>query len=55
MKKGTVGRPYKSDESKGSVRVELRLTPKQAERLNMKVEQTNLTTSAFIRQKLRVR
>jgi hypothetical protein len=37
----TVGRPYKSDETKGTVRVELRLTPKQAERLNTKVEQSN--------------
>lgn len=55
MKTGTVGRPYKSDENKGTVRVELRLTPKQAEQLNSKVEQTNLTTSAFIRQKLGVR
>ena len=26
MKTGTVGRPYKSDETKGTVRVELRLT-----------------------------
>ena len=55
MKTGTVGRPYKLDEMKGTVRVELRLTPKQAERLNTKVEQSNLTTSAFIRQKLGVR
>ena len=53
MKTGTVGRPYKPDADKGTVRVELRLTPKQAERLNTKVEQSNLTTSAFIRQKNR--
>jgi len=55
MKTSPAGRPYKSDEAKGTVRVELRLTPKQAERLNSKVERTNLTTSAFIRQKLGVR
>ena len=55
MKTGTVGRPYKSDENKGTVRVELRLTPRQAEQLNSKVERTNLTTSAFIRQKLGVK
>jgi len=55
MKTGTVGRPYKTDADKGTVRVELRLTPKQAERLNTKVEQSNLTTSAFIRQKIGIR
>ena len=55
MKTGTVGRPYKSDENKGTVMGELRLTPKQAEQLNSKVEQTNLTTSAFIRQKIGIR
>lgn len=55
MKTGTVGRPLKSDENKGTVRVELRLTPKQAEQLTSKVEQANLTTSAFIRQKIGIR
>jgi hypothetical protein len=55
MKTGTVGRPYKPDSDKGTVRVELRLTPKQAERLTSKVEQSNLTTSAFIRQKIGIR
>lgn len=55
MKTGTVGRPVKADDDKGTVRVELRLTPKQAEQLSTKVGQTNLTTSAFIRQKIGIR
>lgn len=45
----------RTDENKATVRIEIRLSPKQAERLNTKVEQTSLTTSAFIRQKLGVR
>lgn len=53
--KTEIRKPYKSEASKGTVRVELRLTPKQAERLTSKVEQSNLTTSAFIRQKLSLR
>ena len=52
MKTGTVGRPVKADYDKGTVRVELRLTPKQAEQLEFKVEKSGLTTSAFIRLKL---
>lgn len=55
MKTGTVGRPVKADYDKGTVRVELRLTPKQAEQLNTKVGQANMTTSAFIRQKIGIR
>lgn len=55
MKTGTVGRPLKADENKGTVRIEIRLSPKQAEQLTSKVEQTNLTTSAFIRQKIGIR
>ena len=55
MKTGTVGRPYKSDENKGTVQIKFNVTPKQAEQLNSKVEQTNLTTSAFIRQKIGIR
>ena len=52
MKTGTVGRPVKADYDKGTVRVELRLTPKQAEQLEFKVKESGLTTSAFIRLKL---
>ena len=51
----TVGRPTKADADKGTVRVELRLTPKQAEQLSSKVDQSSLTTSAFIRQKIGIR
>jgi len=55
MKTGTVGRPVKADYDKGTVRVELRLTPRQAEQLSSKVEQTNLTTAAYIRQRIGVK
>jgi len=55
MKTSTVRKPYKSESDKGTVRVELRLSPKQAEQLSRKVEQTSLTTSAFIRQKIGIR
>ena len=52
MKTGTVGRPVKADYDKATVRIELRLTPKQGEQLEFKVEESGLTTSAFIRLKL---
>jgi len=38
-----------------TVQIKFNVTPKQAEQLISKVEQTNLTTSAFIRQKLGIR
>jgi hypothetical protein len=50
-----IRKPYKQDADKGTVRVELRLTPKQAEQLSSKVEQTNLTTAAYIRQRIGVK
>jgi len=46
--------PYKSDIDKQIVRLEFRLTPKQAEELKNKVEDSNLTTSEFIRKKLKL-
>lgn len=52
MIKRTTSRPYKQDADKGTVRIELRLTHKQAEQLEFKVEESGLTTSAFIRLKL---
>jgi len=56
MKQETaIRKPYKQDADKGTVRVELRLTPKQAEQLSSKVEQTNLTTAAYIRQRIGVK
>lgn len=55
MKTEQVKRPYKSDNEKGTVRVELRLNPKQAEQLSRKVDQSNLTTSEFIRQKIGIK
>ena len=51
----TVGRPTKADADKGTVRVEFRLTPKQVEKLNDRIQQANLTTSEFIRQKIGIR
>ena len=48
-------RTGRTDENKATVRIEIRLSPKQAERLNTKVEQTSLTTSAFIRKKIGIR
>jgi len=55
MNTTTVKKSYKSESDKGTVRVELRLTPKQAEQLYSKVDKSNLTTSAFIRQKIGVK
>ena len=52
MIKRKAGRPYKQDADKGSIIVEFRLTPKQKEQLSSKVEESGLTVSAFIRQKL---
>ena len=48
-------RTGRTDENKATVRIEIRRSPKQAERLNSKVEQTSLTTSAFIRKKIGIR
>ena len=48
-------KPYKPESDRGTVQIKFNVTPKQAEQLNSKVSQTDLTTSAFIRQKLGVR
>jgi uncharacterized protein YicC (UPF0701 family) len=50
-----IRKPYKQDADRGTVQVKFNLTPKQAEQLSSKVEQSNLTASAFIRQKLGIR
>jgi len=56
MKQTTgIRKPYKQEADKGTVQVKFNVTPKQAEQLNAKVGQTNLTTSAFIRQKIGIR
>lgn len=55
MKTDTIRKPYKSDENKGTVQVKFNLTPKQAERFSSKVEQSNLSISEFIRQKIGIR
>ena len=49
------GIPYKSENEKALIRIELRLNAKQAEKLYSKVEQSNLTTSEFIRQKIGIK
>jgi len=52
MIKRTTSRPYKQDADKGTVQIKFNVTPKQAEQLEFKVEESGLTTSAFIRLKL---
>jgi hypothetical protein len=55
MKTESIRKPYKSDADKGTVRIEVRLSPVQAEQLSRKVEQTSLTTSAYIRQRIGIK
>jgi len=55
MIKRTTSRPYKQDADKGTVQIKFNVTPKQAEQLNIKVSQTDLTTSAFIRKKIGIK
>jgi hypothetical protein len=53
--KTEIRKPYKSEEDRGTVQIKFNVTPKQAEQLNNKVSQTDLTTSAFIRKKIGIR
>ena len=55
MKTSPAGRPYKSEADRGTVQIKFNVTPKQAEQLNSKVSQTDLTISAFIRKKIGIR
>jgi hypothetical protein len=55
MMKTEIRKPYKSEADRGTVQIKFNVTPKQAEQLNSKVGQTDLTTSAFIRKKIGIR
>lgn len=53
--KTEIRKPYKAEADRGTVQIKFNVTPKQAEQLNSKVSQSDLTTSAFIRKKIGIR